>query len=109
MCKCELYVLHRIKVKVESLIIKITHKHIALRFWVRVWCQSLLCGCPSLDVGGLHRSSHDTTMVSELRFDEGYDRDSRSIAQKTATAVQAVSVYLRRNQQRRYKQVRAST
>ncbi|RHN49142.1 hypothetical protein MtrunA17_Chr7g0271311 [Medicago truncatula] len=37
-------------VNVEHLISKMTHKPIALRFWVRVWCLSCLCGCSSLDV-----------------------------------------------------------
>jgi len=51
--KCELYVPHRIKkVKVEHLIRKRTHKPIALRFWVRVWRLSCLCGCSNLDVEG---------------------------------------------------------
>ncbi|AET04967.1 hypothetical protein MTR_8g097100 [Medicago truncatula] len=33
-----------------------THKLIALRFWVRVWCLSCLCGCSSLDVDDPLRS-----------------------------------------------------
>ena len=37
---------------------------------MKLWCVSHLCGCSSLDVSGTPR---DSTMVSELRFDEGLD------------------------------------
>ncbi|KEH22905.1 hypothetical protein MTR_7g062170 [Medicago truncatula] len=40
------------RVKVEHLISKRTHKLIALRFLVRVWCLSCLWGCSGLDVDG---------------------------------------------------------
>ncbi|KEH38428.1 hypothetical protein MTR_2g070860 [Medicago truncatula] len=59
------------KVEVEHFIIGRTHKPIALRFWIRVWRLSHLCGCFGLDVGGPPR---DPTVVSELWFDEGFDR-----------------------------------
>jgi len=73
------------RVKVEHLISKRTHKPIALRFWVRVWCLSCLWGCSSLDVDGPPSSPRDLTIVSEPRFDEGYDRGRLSVAHKAAT------------------------
>jgi len=76
------------RLNVEHLISKRTHKPIALRFWVRVWCLSYLCGCSSLDVDSLPSSPCDPTVVSEPWFDEWYDRDHRSVAQKAATTVQ---------------------
>jgi len=51
-----------------------SHKSIVLKFWVRMWCLSYLCGCSCLDVGGLTGSLRDPTMVSELRFGDGSDR-----------------------------------
>ena len=39
-------------------------------FWMKLWCVSHLCGCFCLDVSGIPR---DSTIVSELRFDEGLD------------------------------------
>ena len=60
------------KVEVEHFISERTHKLIALRFWVRVWCLSHLYGC--LDVGGPPGSPRDPTVVSEPWFDEGFDR-----------------------------------
>jgi len=84
-CKCELWVPHHIeKVKVEHLISKRTHKPIALRFWVRVWHLSCLCGCSNLDVDSPLRSSHDPTVVSEPRFDEGYDRGNQSVCAESS-------------------------
>jgi len=80
------------KVKVEHLISKRTHKPIALRFWVRVWSLSSLCGCSSLEVDAPPGSPHDSIVVSEPWFDEGYDRGSWSVAEKPATAVQCRSV-----------------
>lgn len=47
---------------------------IALRFWVRMWCLSHLCGCSGLDVGGPSSSPRDPTVVSESWFNEGFDR-----------------------------------
>jgi len=42
-----------------------THKPIALKFWVRAWRLSCLCGCSSLDVDAPPSSPHDPTVVSE--------------------------------------------
>ena len=95
------------KVKVEHLISKRTHKPIALRFWVRVWRLSCLCGCSSLDVAGPPSSPSDPTVVSEPRFDEGYDRGSRSVCAESSNGGTSVSARLRRNQQWRYMQVKA--
>ena len=80
------------KMKVEHFISERAHKHIVLRFWVRVLCLSHLCGCSGLDADDPQRSPHDPTMVSEPRFDEGYDRGSQSVVEKEATAVQAPCV-----------------
>jgi len=57
------------KVEVEHFIYPIT-----LRFWVRMWCLSHLCGCSGLDVGGPSGSPRDPTDVSELWFNEGFDQ-----------------------------------
>jgi len=62
------------KVEVEHFISERTHKPIALRFWVRVWRLSHLCGCSGLDVGGPPGSPRYPTVVLELWFDEGFDR-----------------------------------
>jgi len=47
---------------------------IALRFWVRMWCFSHLCGCSGLDVDGPSGSPRDPTVVSNSWFNEGFDR-----------------------------------
>jgi len=96
------------KVKVEHLISKRTRKPITLRFWVRVWCLSCLYGCSSLDVDGPPGSPQWPTVVSKPRFDEGYDRGSRSVCAESSNGGTSVSVRLQKNQQRRYKQLIAS-
>lgn len=67
-------------------------------FWIKLWRVSHLCGCSCLDVSGIPR---DSTMVSELRFDEGFDwllmskvflqevfRRNILVSMQTTTAVQ---------------------
>ena len=62
------------KVEVEHFISERIHKPIALRFWVRVWCLSHLCGCSSLYMSGPPGSPRDPTVVSKSSFDERFDR-----------------------------------
>jgi len=49
-----------------------THKLIALRFWVKVWCLPHLCGC--FYVVGHPDSSRDSLVISMARFDKGFDQ-----------------------------------
>jgi len=77
------------KVKVEQIISKRSHKHIALRFWVRVRRLSCKCSCSSLDVDGPPGSPNDDpTVVSESRSTKGTTEAAGLFAQKAATTVQ---------------------
>jgi len=51
------------RVKVEHIISKRAHEPITLRFWVRVWCLSCLCGCSSLDIDGPPKLSWMTQQI----------------------------------------------
>ena len=65
-----------------------THKPIALRFWVRVWCLSCLCGCSSLDVDGPQAPLMTQQWYQSSGSTKGTTEAAGPFAQKAATAVQ---------------------
>jgi len=79
-------------VNAKHLTSKRTHKPTALRFWVRVWCLSYLCGCSSLDVDGPPGSPREPIMVSESRSTKGTTEAAGPFTQKGEMAVQCRSV-----------------
>jgi len=90
------------RVNVEHLISKRAHKLIALRFWVRVW--RLSCAVVATSMWAVPLAP---PVIQQWYQGPGSTKGATEavgpFAQKAAMAVQAVSVRLRRTQQRRYK------